>query len=161
MSMEQIIATVRDFDGALVCLPEPGGESPEVSWGDAFFYYAPDGEIPRNVQPFGTIISRNQSGDEGSGLDSPGRWRVNVHVDRSTFRELTGEEPRRLGRTHDHAATDTVMPHPVYGALGWICVVNPGARTRETVVRLLREAHGAARSRLERRREAGGLPEQG
>ena len=26
MSMEQIIATVRDFSGALVVVPEPGGD---------------------------------------------------------------------------------------------------------------------------------------
>ncbi|MFI6207376.1 DUF6194 family protein [Streptomyces sp. NPDC051041] len=153
--MEQIIATVRGFDGALVVVPAPGGDFPEAAWGDAFFYYAPDGRMPRSVQPYGTIVTKDQPGDDASDLDPPGRWRVNVHVDRATFRELTGEEPRALGRRRDYAAADRVLPHPVYGALGWICVVNPGARTAGTVVRLLRDAHDAARARFERRHGPG------
>ncbi len=90
MSMEQIIATVRDFSGALVVLPEQAGGFPELAWGDAFFYYAPDGQLPRNVQPYGTVVTKNYPDDTASALDLPGRWRVNIHVDRTTFRELTG-----------------------------------------------------------------------
>lgn len=151
MSMEQIIATVRGFDGALVFVPEPGSDFPEVAWGDAFFFHAPDGRMPVNVQPYGTIVTKDYPEDTASDLDPPGRWRVNVHVSAATFRELTGEEPRGPGRPRDYAATDRVMPHPVYGALGWICVVNPGERTTDTVVRLLRAAHDAARARHARR----------
>ncbi|WP_326726333.1 DUF6194 family protein [Streptomyces sp. NBC_00243] len=153
--MEQIIATVRGIDGALVVVPEPGGDFPEPAWGDAFFYYAPDGQMPENIQPYGTIVTKNHPGDDASDLDPPDRWRVNIHVDRATFRELTGEEPRSLSRRRDYAAVDTVMPHPVYGALGWISVVNPGERTTDTVVQLLLSAHDAARSRFERRHEVG------
>ncbi|MEV4974571.1 DUF6194 family protein [Streptomyces scopuliridis] len=157
--MEQIIATVRDFDGALVFAPEPGDGFPELVLGDAFFYYAPDGRMPQNVQPYGTIVTKNYPDDTASDLDPPGRWRVNIHVGRPAFRELTGEEPRGLSRPRDYAAADSVMPHPVYGALGWICVVNPGERTTDTVMRLLRGAHDAARSRSERRHGPGESPE--
>ncbi|MFF5303026.1 DUF6194 family protein [Streptomyces sp. NPDC013161] len=148
--MEQIIATVRDFTGALVLVPEPGGDFPELAWGDAFFYYAPDGQLPRNVQPYGTVVTKNYPDDTASDLDPPGRWRVNIHVGRTAFRELTGE-PRRLDLPYDHTVTDTVLPHPVYGALGWICVVNPGEKTEELVVELLRGAHDDACARFARR----------
>ncbi|MCX4855377.1 DUF6194 family protein [Streptomyces canus] len=143
--MEQIIATVRGFEGALVVVPEPGGDSPQIAWGDAFFYYAPDGRMPPATQPYGTIVTKNYPDDSASDLDPPGRWRVNVHVGRTALPDLAG------GR-HDLAAADVVLPHPVYGPLGWICVVNPGERTTGTVVRLLREAHEAARARAARRR---------
>ncbi|MEU5896992.1 MULTISPECIES: DUF6194 family protein [Streptomyces] len=149
--MEQIIATVRNLDGALVLVPEPGSDSPELAWGDAFFYYAPDGRPPENVQPYGTVVTKNYPDDTASDLDLPGRWRVNVRVDRATFRDLTGEEPHGITRPRDHATADRVLPHPVYGALGWVCVVNPGERTADTVVRLLRDAHEAARARFARR----------
>lgn len=157
MSMEQIIAAVREFDGALVLMPEPGGDAPEVAWGDAFFYYAPDGRIPQNVQPYGTIVTKDYPDDTASALEPAGRWRVNIHVDRASFLELTGEEPRRLSRPRDFAADDVVLPHPVYGALGWIAVVNPGEETTETVLRLLRAAHDAARRRFDRREHGGSL----
>ncbi|MFJ9246641.1 DUF6194 family protein [Streptomyces sp. NPDC101776] len=149
--MEQIIATVRDFTGALVVVPEPGGDFPELAWGDAFFYYAPDGQLPQHVQPYGTVVTKNLPGDTASDLDPPGRWRVNIHVGRTAFRELTGEEPRSVVRTRDFTVTDSVLPHPVYGALGWVCVVNPGEGTGELVVELLRGAHGDARVRCARR----------
>ncbi|MGD6756862.1 DUF6194 family protein [Streptomyces sp. BH105] len=143
--MEQIIKTVRALDGALVLAPEPGGGFPEIAWGDAFFYYAPDGEVPQATQPYGTIVTKNYPGDALSDLDTPGRLRVNIQVDRAAFQQLTGDSPR------DFAAVDTVLPHPVYGAQNWICVVNPGERTYGTVLRLLGAAHAAARDRFERR----------
>ena len=161
MSMEQIIDAVRDLDGALVVNPGPGSGAPELAWGDAFFYYAPDGEMPKNVQPYGTIVTKDYPDDSASELDAPGRWRVNVHVDQATFVRLTGEEPRSLTRPRDHAATDVFTPHPVYGALGWVAVVNPGEQSTEAVLRLLREAHEAARARAERRHETGARPPEG
>ncbi|WP_222723924.1 DUF6194 family protein [Streptomyces sp. uw30] len=58
--------------------------------------------------------------------------------------------PHSVSRPHDYAATDTGVPHPVYGTLSWICVVNPGYRTTARVIELLRHAHEAARARFAR-----------
>jgi hypothetical protein len=160
LSIDQIIGIVRDLDGSLVVAPAAGDtDFPELAWGDAFFYYAPDGQMPRTVQPYGTVVTKNYPDDTGSNLDPAGRWRVNIHVDRATFRELTagrvgagagldGAEPSAI----DPATPDAVLPHPVYGSAGWIAVVNPGPATADTVLRLRREAHDAARTRYARRR---------
>ncbi|WP_448003206.1 DUF6194 family protein [Agromyces bauzanensis] len=150
--MQQILSTVRAFDGVLILAPQPGSAFPEPAWGDAFFYYAPDGQVPQNVQPYGTIVTKDYPDDTASRLDAPERWRVNIRVDRKTFRNLTGETPRALTRTRDFAAVDEINPHPVYGALGWVAIVNPGEHTMGTAVELLRDAHEAARRRFERRR---------
>ena len=155
MSMEQIIETVRTFDGVLVVQPGPGDGSPELAWGDSFFYVAPDGRMPERTQPYGTIVTKDYPDDTASRLDQPGRWRVNIHVDRRTFRQLVGEDPRSLSAERDAGETDVVLPHPVYGAQSWVCVVNPGPRTLATVLELLRSAHAAAAARLERRGAAG------
>lgn len=151
MSMEQILSVVRDLQGALVLAPQAGSQFPEVAWGDAFFYYAPDGQVPEHIQPYGTIVTKDYPDDTASRLDEEGRWRVNIHVDRQTFLRLTGEEPRSLTRARDFGAADVINPHPVYGALGWISIVNPGERMMSTAIRLLRFAHEAARARFERR----------
>ncbi|MEU3948734.1 DUF6194 family protein [Streptomyces sp. NPDC029526] len=150
--MEQIITAVRGFEGSHVLVPAPGDGSPEAAWGDAFFFYAPDGRPSPTAQPYGTVVTRDQPGDTASGLDRPGRWRVNCRVAKAEFRRLTGEEPRSLVLPRDFTAPDLVLPHPVYGALGWVAVVDPGERTLDTVLRLLRDAHHAARARYERRR---------
>ena len=152
MSMQQILSAVRELDGALVLAPQAGSEFPELAWGDSFFYYAPDGRVPQHIQPYGTIVTKDYPDDTASRLDEEGRWRVNIHVDRHAFVRLTGEEPRSLTRTRDFAAADVINPHPVYGALGWVAIVNPGERTASTVIELLRTAHEAARARFGRRR---------
>ncbi len=147
--MEQILRTVRSFDGVLVLSPEPGGPFPEIAVGDHFFYHAPDGTVPHG-QPYGTVVTKDYPDDAASRLDEEGRWRVGVHVGRTRFRELLGTDPR-AGEPSEVAATDVVLPHPVYGALGWAAVVNPGERTTALVLDLLRAAHDDARARAGRR----------
>jgi hypothetical protein len=157
MSMDQILEAVRSFDGILELAPGQGSEFPEISWGDHFFYYAPDGRIPQNVQPYATIVTKDYPGDEQSDLDPAGRWRLNIHVGHARFTELTGESPRDFA-ARDFSATDVIMPHPVYGSLGWIAVVNPGDRTTATVAELLRSAHEDERRRVLRRSQARDIP---
>lgn len=46
MSIDDIIGHVVALGGVLVLRPQPGDGSPEISWDDVFFYYAPTGEVP-------------------------------------------------------------------------------------------------------------------
>ncbi|GAB6940436.1 hypothetical protein JCM11754A_39630 [Isoptericola variabilis] len=149
--MDQIIAAVRRLEGALVLEPRAGDGTPEIAWGDAFFYYAPDGQVPTTVQPYGTVVTKNYPDDTSCDLDRPGRWRVNAHVGRERARGLVGGEV-----AWGDVEADVLLPHPVYGELGWVCVVNPADRTTPQVLDLLREAHDDARRRYERRRRARG-----
>ena len=150
MKMNDFLDTVRGFDGALVVVPGRGGTLPEIAWGDAFCFYAPDGQMPQTVQPYATAVTKDYPDDTASQLGG-GRWRLNINAGRAAFTELTGEQPRSTTASWDYAAADTVLPHPVYGELGWICIVTPGPRTRGTALQLLRDAHAAARARAERR----------
>lgn len=156
MTLQQLLDFVRTLDGALIWSPEEGSDTPPIAWGDHFFYHAPDGQVPPNVQPYGTVVTKNYPDDTASDLDGEGRWRVNVHVGRDRFEELTGGEgPQDLG-TSDFSVVDTVLPHPVYRALGWVCVINPGDRTSDVVQGMLRDAHADAVARAERRAEVTG-----
>ncbi|WP_211263907.1 DUF6194 family protein [Streptosporangium amethystogenes] len=58
MIMDEIISFV---DGVLTLRPAPGDGSPEVSWGDTFFYYAPDGVTSATPQPFAMVVTKNFS----------------------------------------------------------------------------------------------------
>ncbi|CAM3681568.1 DUF6194 domain-containing protein [Occultella aeris] len=153
MTMEQIIAAVYALPGSLVLAPGPGSEFPELAWGDTFFYYAPDGHVPTNTQPYATIVTKDYPDDTASGLDPSGRWRLNIHVGRSRFTELTGETPGDARHDRDFGATDVVLPHPVYSALGWIAIVNPADDTGDLALELVRDAHEAAAARRRRRQD--------
>ncbi|MEV8167665.1 DUF6194 family protein [Microbacterium paraoxydans] len=148
--MQEIIAEVRSFDGALVVTPEAGSDFPELSWGDAYFYHAPDGRMPERTQPYGTIITKDYPDDTSSALDAPGRFRVNIHVGRERAESIIAAGSR-AGDDTDPTAVDVFRPHPLYGAAGWVCVIDPAEATSGTVLALLREAHEAARARSGRR----------
>jgi hypothetical protein len=144
MEMKEIVDVVSGFEGALVVIPREGSGSPELAWGDAFFYYAPDGVMPERTQPYGTIVTKNYPDDEESRLDEPGRFRVNIHVGRD-------RAPQIVVAGASAADADVFVLHPLYGAAGWVSVVNPAASTAEQAVSLLHDAHEAARARATRR----------
>nr|WSW41668.1 DUF6194 family protein [Streptomyces sp. NBC_01001] len=151
MTTDEIIDFVGALEGVLAVRPGPGDGSPEISWGDTFFYHSPDGAVPTAAQPFATIVTKDCPGDVSSRLDRPDTFRVNVAAGREEFIRRTGRAPRDPATDDDPGATDTVMAHPVYGSLGWLAVVNPGRRTDAALRELLRHAHHLARARHERR----------
>lgn len=159
MSIDEIIEFLTGLDGILILRPAPGDGSPELSWGDAFFYYAPDGEVPTTTQPFATIVTKDYPGDELSRLNRAGTFRLNVFAGKDAFVSWTGRQPRDAATGEaDPSVSDTVLAHPVYGTLGWLAVVNPGPRTEPAIRELLRTAHDLARSRY--RRRAGSAPSE-
>lgn len=147
MTTAEIIEYVSGLGGVLTLRPVEGSEWPELSWGDTFFYYAPDGVVPTTGQPFATIVTKDYPDDRSSHLDRPDTFRVNIAAGKDAFTEWTGRGPA----DGDASIVDTVIAHPVYGTAGWLAVVNPGERTDATVRELLRTAHDRARTRLERR----------
>ncbi|MEU3010873.1 DUF6194 family protein [Nocardia asteroides] len=152
MTIDEIIEYVTGLGGVLHLNPGPGGEFPEISWGDSFFYYAPDGVLPRTGQPFATIVTKDYPDDATSRLDRPGVFRLNIAAGRDAFTAWTGHAPGHGPDDTDASVTDTVLPHPVYGAAGWLAIVAPGTATDEAARRLLRDAHARARARTERTR---------
>jgi hypothetical protein len=120
------------------------------SSGDTFFLYDPGGDLPAQRQfPFVTIVTGDHY-DSVSRLNRPGTYRLNIGLTRATYAASFGTAPTQrstddvLDTGFDYAAKDTVMPHPIYASQHWVCVVNPGEATLETVRTLLAEAHGFA-----------------
>ncbi|MGO1001873.1 DUF6194 family protein [Lysobacter sp. CA196] len=112
-----------------VAAPEDG--SPEMAWGDTFcFALGADGQ-PKKM-PFVTIVTKDYPGfDEESRLDR-GLYRVNLDVGKVKFEELFGFSPRDLAGHRDDfdfAAVDTLIPHPAYGANGWVSIIDPAERS--------------------------------
>lgn len=64
MRMDQLLTENRSFEGVLELAPDEGGPFPAITWGDHFFYYAPD------------------------------RWRANIHVGRQRFVEVLGADAK-------------------------------------------------------------------
>ena len=124
--------------------------------GDSFFYYDPDRSTdPAHRLPFATIVVKDYGEyDNQSQLDRAGVYRLNIGVGRETFRQLfgyaPGEEPP-AGTQYDYATLDRLMPHPLYAAQAYICVLNPSAPTFEAVKPLLATAYQNDITRYQRR----------
>lgn len=152
MTMEQVLTELRGHPGVLELAPTAGSGHPDISWGDYFFYYAPDGEVPQNRQPYATIITKDYPDDVSSQLDADDRSRLNIHVGPQLFAELLGYAPDVIdSATIDFSESDVFLPHPVYGPYGWVSVVNPGPRTTSRAIEALHHAHLADQRRVERR----------
>ncbi|WP_232666687.1 DUF6194 family protein [Pseudonocardia sp. TRM90224] len=155
MGIAEIIEFLEQQGGLLTLQPQPGDGSPEIAWGDTFFYYAPDGVVPRS-QPFATIVTKDYPDDRRSRLDRPGAFRLNIFAGSDEFRTRLGHDPKEEPpHAIDPSGTDVLFPHPVYGPLGWMAIVEPGPRTDQLARELLRTAYGLARRRYDRRATSG------
>jgi erythromycin esterase-like protein len=135
-------------DVSTVVATEANG-APESNWGNYFFSVRGD-----EYRPFATIVVRDMPGfDEESQLDRPGIYRLNIHAGREEFQRRFGFAPREFAARrgdYDFAALDQVLPHPVYGDQGWVCVLNPND-TLADVIGLVELAHRNAAARQQRR----------
>ncbi len=125
--------------------------------GDTFFFYD-----PTKMMPFATLV-RSNFNDTASDLDRPGVYRLNIGVSKATFVGHFGERPplpddadAPTSSPHDFTALDTLLPHPVYGRMYWVCILNPSDATFDETVRpLLAEAYEAAVRKQDRRAARG------
>jgi hypothetical protein len=129
---DHITSTFEDVD--VVTIPD---------W--TFFSRDPEKHWPN----FATLGTADDAYDRFSDLSRSGVFRLNIGVGRATFDAIAAADP-----SPDFTALDTLMPHPVYAAQRWVCILNPSQGTFERVVKpLLAEAHEivARRNRKPRR----------
>ncbi|MFR9750625.1 DUF6194 family protein [Nocardia sp. 004] len=77
---------------------------------------------------------------QGARSDPSGPGRQRGH-------DIVGSLPTRQVRQQDAQRVDAVIPHPVYGPVGRLAVLNPDQRTDRTTRELLHTAYELARSR--------------
>lgn len=114
------------------------GVETAITFGYTFFFCGSERKLP-----FATLASSDNEYDAVSQLDRPGVFRLNIGVSRETFRALFGAEKIEPG-DYDFTDLDRIMPHPVYAAQSFVCVLNPGDATLEKVKLLLAEAYAIA-----------------
>ncbi|WP_316015873.1 DUF6194 family protein [Roseobacter sp. HKCCA0434] len=121
------------------------------SWGETGLFLNPGGGLKRGVY-VATVKTKDGANDRASALDRPGIFRLNIGVPPAVCEALFGRRPTRPSRRgivntrHDFAATDTLTPHPVYGWMGWVAILNPSERRWPHLAELIDAAHakGAA-----------------
>ena len=157
MTQDDLIEFAHGLPGVFVQTASEGDGSPEVAWGDSFFFYDPDNSPDDRRMPFTTIVTKDYDGfDEASDLNRPGVFRLNISVGRTAFEELIGyPAPEHAAQAEtgrfDYTAFDQLFPHPTYAAQAWVSIINPGERTCDLARSLITSAHAQAAERHRRR----------
>jgi len=124
---------------------------PTSAWGETSFFYNPDMKLKRGVY-FATLKSQDGDNDKASYLNRDGVYRLNIGISVEQFERLFGPRPKRPQKGNaiqgdwNFEVMDTITPHPVYGWMGWISVLNPSEETFETIKPLLENAYLKAKS---------------
>jgi hypothetical protein len=119
------------------------------TWGERSYFYNPEHRFAHGAY-FLTIKDKDGQNDRASWLDRPGVFRLSMGLPKPAFIELLGHLPLRSAKGQaiegpwDFTELDRIMPHPVYGWMGWIAVLNPSARSFDACRPLIAAAYGKA-----------------
>jgi hypothetical protein len=159
---DEILALAEGLSGVVVITASEANGAPEVAWGDSFVFYDPEGTPADRRMPFATIVTQDYDGfDTASKLDRADVFRLNIAVGRTRFQALIGYPPAAHADNQarfDFAATDRLLPHPVYATQAWVSILNPGPATGTQARSLLVEAHARAVRRHRAPRSARDAP---
>jgi hypothetical protein len=150
-----MVLDVKDIDSWVLTTFD--GLAPQSSWGERSYFYNPGGRSARGTY-FLTIKEKDGANDRSSNMDRPGIWRLNFGLPRLDFIRLFGTLPTRPGKGQaihgpwDFTALDLLTPHPVYGWMGWVSILNPSPESFDGLKPLIEAAYGKARENFARRK---------
>ncbi len=117
-----------------------------AAWGETSFFYNPDGLAPRGTY-FCTIKEKNGDNDQASALDRDNVFRLNFGLSKKTFLTLFSTIPKRPNKggiiegPYDFTQLDLPTPHPIYGWMCWVAILNPSPITFEKLTPLIEESY--------------------
>lgn len=127
------------------------------SWGEKGIFYNPQNVLKRGIYIL-TVKEKDGENDKSSYLNRDGIYRVNIGVRKSTFINMFAETPKRPAKgesvdmDYDFTLTDTILPHPVYAWMSWICVLNPSEITFEQLKPFIQEAYEYAKEKFKKKK---------
>lgn len=145
-------------DVAQYILSNYDGVCETVAWGETTFFYNPNHLFARGTY-FATIKEKDGANDKASNLNRPEVFRLNIGIPKPLFIQHFGHPPKRPAKgnviegTWDFTKVDQIIPHPVYGWMSWVAVLNPSIATFEKCKPLLEESYGKARCSFEKRKK--------
>lgn len=147
MTKEEIIKEVQKrFKGLVV----------DNNWGEDGLFYNPENILPKGVYLL-TFKEKDGPNDKASHVDREGIFRVNIGISNRAFEKLFGKRPSRpkagqiIEMDYNFTEVNKIMPHPVYGWMSWIGVLNPDKKTFEKLLPLIEESYLLAKKKYEKK----------
>ena len=128
------------------------------SWGETGVFYNPQNKFKRGVYIL-TIKEKDGDNDKSSNLDRHGVYRLNIGVSRNRFLKHFAEIPARpskggvIDMDYDFTQMGVLMPHPVYGWMSWVCILNPTVEYfNSSLKELVAEAYELSKQKAKKRK---------
>lgn len=95
-------------------------------------------------------MTKDYAGEPPALLNRPSVFRLNIGLSRATYVSLFGPTTADnvAADQHDFSALEKLLPHPVYGRMNWVCILNPSAKTFESLRPLPAEAYDQSVRRI-------------
>jgi len=116
------------------------------AWGETSLFYNPDSLLKRGVY-FCTLKDKDGENDKASNLNRADVFRMNFGISKKTFLGIFKTIPKRpvkgavIEGLYDFQACDTLTPHPVYGWMAWVSILNPSKSSLEDLQILIEESY--------------------
>ena len=137
MQAKQVIEKIIDqFDDVI----------PKASWGETSLFYNPGKLLPNGVY-FCTIKEKDGGNDKASNLDRVGIYRLSIGFSKESYNALFGKKPQRPNKggiiktNHDFTQCNVLMPHPIYGWMSWVQILNPSEHIFDEIFPYLEESY--------------------
>jgi hypothetical protein len=146
--------TIDDIAAAILAL-DPGIVF-DSNWGERALFYNPGGKLKKGIY-IATFKERDGENDKASNLNRGGRFRLNVGLPKGAYFSLFGPPPFRpsaghiVATGHDFTKSDLLTPHPVYGWMSWVAVINPSQATFDSLFPYLIQSLELAREKFKKR----------
>ena len=125
-------------------------------WGEKSFFLSPGQRLKRGTY-FATLKEKDGDHDQASSLDREGVFRLNIGVSKECYLSLFETLPKRPSKgsciegEYDFKQLNCLHPHPIYGWMGWISILNPCNESFERCKILLEDGYKNALRRAEKR----------
>ncbi|SHN68744.1 DUF6194 family protein [Desulfovibrio litoralis] len=127
------------------------------NWGEKAIFYNPQGTLSKGVYIL-TIKEKDGLNDKSSNINRENVFRVNIGIKKETFIKMFSYIPTRppaggiVQMDYDFTKLDTIMPHPVYAWMCWICVLSPSSETFEKLKPFIKESYIYAQEKFRKRK---------
>ncbi len=123
--------------------------NPLETWGELSFFVNPGMKLKRGKY-FATLKSKDGENDKASNLNRESVFRLSIGLPPQEYDDIFGSRPPRpvkggiVEGDYDFTALNTLTPHPVYGWMGWIAILNPSETNFERCKYYLNAAYSKA-----------------
>ena len=123
--------------------------NPLEAWGELSFFVNPEMKLKRGKY-FATLKSKDGENDKGSNLERESIFRLSIGLPPKDYETIFGPRPPRpvkggiVEGDYNFTALNTLTPHPVYGWMGWVAILNPSETNFERCKNYLNAAYDKA-----------------